>query len=276
MQNCKDQIRIKGLKIYAYHGCLAEEREKGQEFTLDVTLHLSLSAAGSSDDLEKTINYAAVCETVRDSFTQYAYNLIEAAAEDVAEAVLLGYPLCNCVEVEVFKPHAPIPMDFENVSVHIERKRHTAYIAVGSNIGDGKATIEEAKKLFLKFNGNTIDKEATLIITKPYGVTDQPDFTNGMWKVTTLLEPFALLKKLNEIEARLGRERLVHWGPRTIDLDIIYYDDLVIDSEKLTVPHVDMANRTFVLEPLQEVDPFVRHPITHLRAGEMLELRGRG
>ena len=263
-----DRIYIKGLKIYAYHGCLEDERQKGQEFTLDIALYLNLTPAGITDNLEKTINYSEVAQA---AFTKYSYNLIETAAEEVAAALLLKYDLADKVSVEVFKPHAPIPLDFENVSVYIERKRHTAYIAVGSNLGESEDTIAKAREMFLKVEGNTIIAESSLIKTKPYGVTDQPDFLNGMWKVYTLLPPFDLLKKLNEIEHRLGRERLVHWGPRTIDLDIIYYDDLIIDSEKLTVPHIDMANRDFVLKPLLEVDPYVRHPITGLRAEEMLK-----
>lgn len=266
-----DEIRIKGLKIYAYHGCFEEERSKGQEFTLDVTMHLSLSPAGNTDNLEKTVNYGEACELIQKVFTQYSYNLIESAAEEVATNLLTTYDALDCVEVEVFKPHAPIPLDFENVSVYIKRQRHIAYIAVGSNIGDGPATIKEASKMFTKMEGNEIIKESSLITTKPYGVTDQPDFTNGMWMVKTLLSPFNLLKKLNEIEARLGRERLQHWGPRTIDLDIIYYDDMVIDSEKLMIPHVDMQNREFVLKPLEEIAPYIRHPLNGKRAGEMLK-----
>ncbi len=265
-----DEIRIKGLKIYAYHGCFEEERSKGQEFTLDVTMHLSLSPAGNTDNLEKTVNYGEACELIQKVFTQYSYNLIESAAEEVATNLLTNYDVLDCVEVEVFKPHAPIPMDFDNVSVYIKRQRHIAYIAVGSNIGDGPKTIEKAAEMFEKMEGNEIVKKSSLIRTKPYGVTDQPDFTNGMWMVKTLLSPFNLLKKLNEIEARLGRERLEHWGPRTIDLDIIYYDDSVIDSEKLMVPHVDMQNREFVLKPLEEIDPYIRHPLNGKRAGEML------
>ncbi len=85
------------------------------------------------------------------------------------------------------------------------------------------------------------------------------------------MEPLELLDTLNDIEARLGRVRTIHWGPRTIDLDIIYYDDCVIDSKRLTIPHIDMANRTFVLEPLAEIDPYIRHPYSGLRAGEMLD-----
>lgn len=271
MLDYSDRINIKGLKLYAYHGCLEEERQKGQEFTLDITLYLNLTPAGITDNLERTVNYSEACQVAQEAFTKYAYNLIETAAEEVAAALLIKYSLVDKVTVEVFKPHAPIPLDFENVSVFIERKRHTAYIAVGSNLGESEATIAKARELFLKVEGNEILAESSLIVTKPYGVTDQPDFINGMWKVSTLLPPYDLLKKLNEIEHRLGRERLIHWGPRTIDLDIIYYDNLVIDSEKLTVPHIDMTNREFVLKPLLEVDPYVRHPITGLRAQEMLD-----
>ena len=271
MLDYSDRINIKGLKLYAYHGCLEEERQKGQEFTLDITLYLNLTPAGITDNLERTVNYSEACQVAQEAFTKYAYNLIETAAEEVSAALLIKYSLVDKVTVEVFKPHAPIPLDFENVSVFIERKRHTAYIAVGSNLGESEATIAKARELFLKVEGNEILAESSLIVTKPYGVTDQPDFINGMWKVSTLLPPYDLLKKLNEIEHRLGRERLIHWGPRTIDLDIIYYDNLVIDSEKLTVPHIDMANREFVLKPLLEVDPYVRHPITGLRAQEMLD-----
>ena len=271
MKKSTDEIRIIGLKLYAYHGCLEEEKEKGQEFTIDITFHLSLLPAGLTDNLDKTINYAEACEYTCEVFSKYKYNLIETAAEDVANALLLKYELADSVDVTVYKPHAPIMHDFENVCVSVSRTRHIAYIAVGSNLGESKDTIEKAKEMFCKLEGNEILKEATLITTKPYGVTDQPDFINGLWKVKTLLEPFDLLKKLNEIEARLGRERLIHWGPRTIDLDIIYFDDEVINTEKLTVPHIDMENREFVLKPLMEVDPYVRHPLTGLRAEDMLK-----
>lgn len=272
MQVNSDEIRIKGLKIYAYHGCHQEEKEKGQEFTLDITLHINLSRAGLTDDLDNTVNYSSVAKKAYEVFTRYSYNLIEAAAEEVAEEILLEFSKVHEVEVEVYKPHAPIPLDFENVSVYIKRARHTAFIAVGSNLGEKEDTINRAKEMLLKVNGNSLIKESGLIVTKPYGVTDQPDFVNGMWKINTLMEPLDLLKKLNEIEARLGRERTMHWGPRTIDLDIIYYDDVTMDSEKLTIPHIDMANRTFVLEPLREVDPYVRHPLTGLRAEDMLSI----
>ena len=105
-------------------------------------------------------------------------------------------------------------------------------------------------------------KSSRLISTKPYGVTDQPDFLNGMIVVRTLLEPHELLDRLHKVESYEKRERTMRWGPRTLDLDIIYYDDLVMGDDELIIPHEDMQNRDFVLKPLLEIAPGKRHPIT--------------
>lgn len=107
--------------------------------------------------------------------------------------------------------------------------------------------------------------------TTPYGGVEQEDFLNGVMELETLLTPFELLEKLQQVERQAGRERKVHWGPRTLDLDLLLYDDCVIDTETLTVPHPDMQNRDFVLAPLCEIAPFVRHPFTGKTAKQMLE-----
>ena len=107
-------------------------------------------------------------------------------------------------------------------------------------------------------------------MTPPYGVTDQPDFLNGCLKLRTLLYPYELLAELNRIEKEAGRERIIHWGPRTLDLDIIFYDDLVLEEADLCIPHVEMHKRKFVLEPLGEIAPYKRHPISGKRVCEML------
>lgn len=267
-----DEIRVRGLKIYASHGVLLKEKEEGQFFFLNITFRLDTHIAGMRDDLLETINYAEACDFAAEEFTKCSYDLIETAAEKLARALLIKYPMCHEVEVEVNKPNAPIEEEFENVSVDITRGWHVAYIAVGSNLGDSYELIEAAKTSLTFRDEVELIKESSLISTKPYGVIDQPDFVNGLWKIKTVYEPYELLDELNEIEARLGRQRLVHWGPRTIDLDIIYYDDLMIDTKRLTIPHVDMANRTFVLEPLNEVDPYVRHPLNGMRASQMLDI----
>ena len=116
-----------------------------------------------------------------------------------------------------------------------------------------------------------VEKVSEIIATKPYGMTSQPDFLNGMIQVKTLLTPWELLELLHQIEQRAGRERLVHWGPRTLDLDIIFYDDWVVDTKELQIPHPDMQNRDFVLKPLAELAPFLRHPLQNKTVRQMLE-----
>ena len=106
--------------------------------------------------------------------------------------------------------------------------------------------------------------------TEPYGGVEQDSFLNGALKVSTILTPMELLKEMNRIEAEAGRERLVHWGPRTLDLDMIFYDDCITEDEALVLPHPDMQNRTFVLGPLAELCPYKCHPVTGKRVEEML------
>lgn len=269
-----DEIRISGLKLYGYHGYFKEEKKRGQYFEINATLFLDLSLPGATDDLSLTVNYAEACDFLAKEFEKEYVNIIETVANRLARALLIRYPVLKGVTVEVCKPEAPINEEFENVSVCVNRSRHTAFLAVGSNMGDSASIIEEAKnELFLSKDLSLI-KESSLIVTKPYGNVEQADFLNGVWKVSTLLSPLELLERLHKVEADFGRERTIHWGPRTLDLDIIYYDDCVMDSEVLTIPHIDMANREFVLAPLEEVDPYVRHPLNKKRAGEMLkELR---
>ena len=265
-----DVIEIKGLKIFAHHGVFKEEKEKGQTFYVDINLELRTRTAGKSDYLPDTISYADVALFAKEVFTKKKYSLIEAAAENLAEKLLLKFDLTKAVTITVHKPEAPIPAEFSDVSLTIRRKWHEAYVSVGSNIGDGEQLIADAKKKITEDKRNILLKESHLSTTKAYGKTDQDDFTNGFFIFRTLLTPEEFLRELNRIEVELGRVRVEHWGPRTIDLDIIYYDDLIIDSEQLTVPHYDMCNREFVLKPLEEVAPHKRHPINGKLPAELL------
>ena len=102
-------------------------------------------------------------------------------------------------------------------------------------------------------------------------MTDQPDFLNGCLRMKTLYYPKELLRELNRIEKEAGRERIIHWGPRTLDLDIIFYDDLISQEDDLCIPHVEMHKRSFVLEPLEEIAPYKRHPGNGKTVRQMLE-----
>ena len=148
---------------------------------------------------------------------------------------------------------------------------HTAYVALGSNLGDKEANLRRALELLIE-RGVEIVKTSTFISTEPYGVTDQPQFLNGVCEVRTSLVPLALLHTLLEIEQEMGRVRLRHWGERNIDLDLLLYEDVVLDTEELKLPHPDMQNRDFVLLPLAEIAPELVHPILQKSIEELSNL----
>lgn len=120
-----DKIELSGLDFFGYHGCLARERVEGQHFLVDLTLYVDLHPAGTSDDLAKTVNYAAVFETVKQIVTGEPCNLIETVAERIAVAILEQYELVNKLVVTVHKPTAPLPGKFQDAAVSIERGRNS-------------------------------------------------------------------------------------------------------------------------------------------------------
>lgn len=136
----------------------------------------------------------------------------------------------------------------------------TAYVALGSNLGDREGNLRTALK-HLQENGVEVIKTSTFIETEPYGVTDQPGFVNAVCQVETELAPLELLRLLLSIEQQMGRVRLRRWGERNIDLDLLLYEDAVLEREELTLPHPDMQNRDFVLLPLAEIAGDVVHPV---------------
>lgn len=135
-----------------------------------------------------------------------------------------------------------------------------AYVALGSNLGDREENLRTALK-HLQENGVEVIKTSTFIETEPYGVTDQPGFVNAVCQVETELAPLELLRLLLNIEQEMGRVRLRRWGERNIDLDLLLYEDAVLESEELTLPHPDMQNRDFVLIPLAEIAGDAVHPV---------------
>lgn len=269
-ENRKDQIRIEELEVYAHHGVYPEENEKGQHFYVNATLYTNTRPAGMADDLRLSTNYGEVCQFITEFMQQHTFQLIETVVEWTAYEVLQQFPLVQGLDLEIRKPEAPIPLPFGSVSVAIHREWHEAYIAVGSNMGDSRGHIAKALGQLEKHKDIQVTKVSGLLETLPYGGVEQENFVNGMFEIRTLLTPEELLRELHKIEASEGRERKIHWGPRTLDLDIIFYDDLIYSSEDLVIPHVDMENRYFVLKPLSELAPNFRHPITHKTVTQML------
>ncbi len=269
-----DKIIIKDLEIFAYHGVLEEEKRNGQPFIVTAELFLDLREAGIKDDLSKTVNYAEVCQLISDTMTKEKFDLIEAVAEAVAGAILLRFEMIKEVHLIISKPMAPIPMTFDTVCVDIVRKKHIVYLGLGSNLGDKEGYLDFAIDQLNKDEFIRVNKVSEYIVTEPYGDVEQDDFLNGCVEIETLYTPMELLSVINDIEQSAGRKRLIHWGPRTLDIDILLYDREIVMEEKLKIPHVEMTKREFVLKPLVEIAPYAVHPgvgKTVLRLYEMLK-----
>ncbi len=151
------------------------------------------------------------------------------------------------------------------------------FIGIGSNLGDRAANIAAAVARLGELPGTELVKMSSLIETEPVGPMAQGRFLNGAVELETTLEPRVLLDGLQGIEAVRGRVRAERWGPRTIDLDLLLYDDRVINAPGLQVPHPRMAEREFVLAPLAEIAPNAVYPLSGKSVGELLaDLRRRG
>lgn len=255
-----DKITIKGLNIRANHGVFASEKQLGQNFIIDAEVYLNFHPATFSEDLDKSVHYGELSEFINTEFCRCSYDLIETAAYEVAFAVLNNYSLIKEIKLTINKPNAPIELNFETVSVSVNLKRNLCYIAVGSNIGDSNSYIDNARVIFNNSKHSKVLNEAKRIKTEAYGNVEQDDFLNTVFEVETYLSPENLLKFINEIEANNNRTREIHWGPRTLDLDIIYYNNEIICTKNLFIPHVEMHKRDFVLKPLCELNPNLVHP----------------
>ncbi len=135
-----------------------------------------------------------------------------------------------------------------------------AYIALGSNLGDREKNLKTALKK-MEEKGLEIVKVSSFLETEPYGVKDQPMFLNAACEIKTALSPEKLLDLLFSVEQEMGRKRCRRWGERNIDLDLLFYDNLVLDTGYLVLPHPDLQNRDFVLTPLMEIAPLLVHPV---------------
>ena len=265
-----DEIKIRNLEIFANHGVFPEENKLGQKFVVSCTLYLDTRKAGKGDSLEDSVHYGLVAQLIKKEMENHTFALIECVAEHLADIILDFDEKIREVEIEVKKPWAPVGLPLEDVSVKIRRKWHEVYVALGSNMGERNQHIKKAIAALQLQEDSRVLKVSSVIETEPYGVTEQDKFLNGVLKMETKLTPWELLDSLHRIEADANRERKIHWGPRTLDLDIVLYDDMVLQEDDLCIPHVDMQNRVFVLAPMAEIAPYKRHPVFGLTMKEML------
>lgn len=136
----------------------------------------------------------------------------------------------------------------------------TIFLATGSNQGNSFDLLQTCNRL-INANVGAIIKESPIYLTKAWGKTDQPDFLNQVLQVQTVFTPKLVFKKIQQIEKQMGRVRYEKWGPRIIDIDIIFFGNKILQSADLTIPHPELENRNFVLKPLFDIAPKHNHPI---------------
>lgn len=254
-----DEIKIYGLKFTAFHGVYDEEKQNGQEFIIDCKFSLDTSTCG--DDLTKTIHYGEVSLDIVDFCTKNRVDLLEMLGNSLAKFLLIKYPLMQELTLTIHKPNAPIPTAFDDVTLTIKRGNYTAYLALGSNLGEKEENLNSVIELIEQDENITLLKKSNFIVTPPYGVEDQPDFLNGVIKVKTIYTPYELLEFCEKAEKLANRVKTRVWGERTLDVDILSYENEVIFTETLKIPHPEMHLRDFVLKPLQEIEPYFIHPV---------------
>ena len=228
-----DEIRVKNLEVFCHHGVYKEENVLGQKFLVNIVSKVDTRAAGKTDELELSVSYGDIC---------------------------------RCVKKEMTKQN-----DKLYTSVKIKRSWHKVYIGVGSNLGEREEYMKLAKEKVSALPDTKNFKSASIIETEPYGYTEQGKFLNTVYSIETLDTPAEFLDKLHQIENEAERKREIHWGPRTLDLDILLYDDLVTEDEEITIPHPELTKRLFVLEPLCELTPRGIHPLERRRYSDILE-----
>jgi len=255
------KIALTGLTATGFHGVLPQERRDGQLFSVDVELSLPTPV---SDDLDATVNYAAVAANAVAIITGEPVNLIETLAVRIADDLLATWSALRAVTVTVHKPQAPIGQTFSDVSCTVQASSFV--LSLGANLSDTIATLRGAVDALADTPGITVTDISSVYRTTPVEVNGdpQPDYHNLVVVGSTTLRPMELLARTSAIEVLFGRQRLHHHAPRTLDIDLIDVGDVDVNTPTLTLPHPRAFARAFVLVPWLEIVPNARLPMGRL------------
>ncbi len=265
-----DFIKINSLEVFGYHGTIHEERKLGQKYYINLNVYPMKSFRDLREDICNTVDYSKLVVFVRKYFEKNARDLLETIAYEIVVKIFSKFQNIVKVDLEIFKPAYHVDVGFEGMSVFCSRSIHKVYISLGSNLGDREQNLNNAYEM-IEQNDIVIVSKSKMIETDPYGNVPQGKFLNSVIECNTILTPYELMEVLLNVESKLKRERMIKWGPRTIDLDILLYDNEIINEDGIVIPHYDMQNRDFVLEPLCYINRFSYNPRLGKFAFEMLE-----
>jgi dihydroneopterin aldolase/2-amino-4-hydroxy-6-hydroxymethyldihydropteridine diphosphokinase len=308
-----DQIAVTGVRVNGRHGVLESERETGQVFLADVVAHVSTRGAAARDDLTKTVNYSQIADSAAEILAGDPSQLLETVAEHIAKAVLDmdGVHCVDVVvhkpqaplHVEFKDVQVRIRRDLRTGGLWADKRIGSsagmsddplapgsagtshddfdtrpdqpvpALLALGGNVGNVEQTLERAVHDLHRVTGIEVRTTSPLVSTPPAGGPPQDHYLNAVVRIHTALAPRELLGACQGIEMVYGRERAEANGPRTIDIDVIAYGDVVGRSADLELPHPRAHLRNFVLAPWMAIEPDAVLPGP--AGGRVTDLAGR-
>jgi len=279
------KIFVKNLKLYGYHGVRELEKNDGQYFLFSIEVLIEDSDYSGRDKLENTLSYSDVIREVKRINKTEKYDLLETFSQVLANRIMELSGLVRKVNIRIEKPSPPIDEKLDTVGVEYVLDKdgsrpvktgklkpgntkksktgdsNTVYLSLGSNMGNRKINLKKALKLLKGNPGIDIENISSLYETEPMYVEDQKSFYNIVVRasIESTMGPFELLGSIKAIEYGLGRRKVgTRYGPRLIDIDILYFGDEVIKSEILEIPHPKIIERKFVLLPLSEIAPDIK------------------
>ena len=190
-----DQLRIKDLEIFAFHGLFPSEKELGQKFVISASLSYDMTKAATELELESSVHYGELCQQWTTWFQEKSEDLIETVAYKLVERTFEAYPIVQEIKLELKKPWAPVHLPLDTCSVTIHRRKQRAFIALGSNMGDKPANLKQAIEK-MRSRGIHILKESSVLTTEPWGGVEQDSFANQVVEVEAWFPAPVLLETL--------------------------------------------------------------------------------